>query len=474
MYQLNVNHIRSVVALALLAGVSTVDPCAARGEVSAEDARRIAIEAYVYGYPLVTMELTRRVMTNVPAPQGSHAPMGQFAHLRAYPSPDNKEVTAPNADTLYSLAWLDLTNEPYILSVPNAHDRYYLLPMLDAWTNVFTSPGKRTTGTAAQKFAIVGPGWNGQLPPGVKKYTAPTNLIWILGRTYCTGTPEDYKAVHAFQDQLLLYPLSAFGKKYTPPGESPYNAKLDMKTAVRAQVNALDAGEYFRLLAQLMRDNPPAEEDAPTIARLARLGIMPGQPFEIEKLGPAAASALKTVPAAAQQVIMARQAQDKLQNGWLFTVDTGRYGVDYVQRALITAIGLGANRPQDAVYPMSEVDADGQPYSGANKYLLHFDKGQTPPVHAFWSLTMYDPAYFFVPNPLNRFTVSPRNALKENADGSVDLYIQHESPGKDKESNWLPAPAGKFILMLRMYWPAEKSPSIINGSWKVPPVRRVP
>ena len=145
-----------------------------------------------------------------------------------------------------------------------------------------------------------------------------------------------------------------------------------------------------------------------------------------------------------------------------------------MQRALITAIGLGANRPQDAVYPMSEVDAGGQPYNGANKYVLHFDKGQTPPVHAFWSLTMYDPEYFFVPNALNRFTLSPRNALRENADGSVDLHIQHESPGGDKEANWLPAPAGKFVLMLRMYWPAEKSPSIINGSWKVPPVRRVP
>ena len=215
----SVQRVRCLVALILLTSVFTLSTGAAHGEISAEDARRIAIEAYVYGYPLVTMELTRRVMTNVPSPEGNHAPMGQFAHLRAYPKPDDKEVTAPNADTLYSLAWLNLTNEPYILSVPDAHDRYYLLPMLDAWTTVFASPGKRTTGTAAQKFAIVGPGWNGQLPPGVKKYTAPTNLVWILGRTYCTGTPEDYQAVHAFQDQLSLYPLSAFGKKYMPPRE---------------------------------------------------------------------------------------------------------------------------------------------------------------------------------------------------------------------------------------------------------------
>ncbi len=159
-------------------------------------------------------------------------------------------------------------------------------------------------------------------------------------------------------------------------------------------------------------------------------------------------------------------------NGWVFTTKTGLYGTNYLQRALITAIGLGANRPQDAVYPTSEVDAEGKPYIGANKYVMHFAKGELPPVNGFWSLTMYNDKYFFYGNPLNRYTLSARNDLKHNADGSVDLYLQHENPGPDKESNWLPAPAERFIPMLRLYWPTEKSPSILNGTWKIPAVTK--
>jgi hypothetical protein len=176
-----------------------------------------AIEAYIYGYPLVTMEMTRRVITNAVKPEGTHAPMGQFVNLREYPTAAFKEVTAPNADTLYSSAWLDLSQEPWILQVPDEHGRYYLMPMLDAWTDIFADPGTRTTGTAAGEFAIVGPRWQGELPAGVEELRAPTNLAWIIGRTYCTGTPEDYAAVHAIQDQCKLVPISAYGKAYTPP-----------------------------------------------------------------------------------------------------------------------------------------------------------------------------------------------------------------------------------------------------------------
>jgi hypothetical protein len=160
-------------------------------------------------------------------------------------------------------------------------------------------------------------------------------------------------------------------------------------------------------------------------------------------------------------------------NGWAFDTETGIYGTDYLNRALVTAIGLGANRVQDAVYPTSLKDAEDREYSGANKYVMHFPKGKLPPVSGFWSLTMYDADYFFVANPINRYSISARQHLKPNADGSVDLYVQNESPGGDKESNWLPAPKGKFVLMLRMYWPKEKSPSILNGSWTPPAVKKV-
>lgn len=448
------------------------------GELRELEAREIAIDAYVYGYPLVTMEMTRRVMTNVVAPQGTRAPMGQFVRMRNYPTSAFRDVTAPNADTLYTTTWLDVSKEPWILSIPDMADRYYLFPMLDGWTEVFQVPGKRTTGGGAQKYAITGPGWQGTVPDGVQRYNSPTGIVWILGRIYCTGTPEDYAAVHALQDQVSVVPMSQYGKPYTPPAGT-VDPKVDMKKAVRDQVNALDGVAYFTLLAQLMKANPPSAEDAPMLEKLAKIGVLPGKDFQPAKLDPAVKAGIDAAPRPAQDAIMRWMKEGilagdmKLEDGWFFTTKTGRYGTAYRQRALITAIGLGANRPEDAVYPTSEGPDVLQSYDGAKKYVMHFPKGQLPPVKGFWSLTMYDAEYFFVDNPLNRYTLSQRNALKENADGSVDLYIQNASPGADRESNWLPAPAGKFILMLRMYWPQETPPSILDGSWRIPRVGAV-
>lgn len=442
-------------------------------QIDEKQATEIGVEAYVYGYPLVTMEYTRRVMTNAVESKGFHAPMGQFLRMRTYPDAKFRDVTAPNADTLYSTAWLDLAREPYVLSLPALGDRYFLMPMLDAWTNVFEVPGSRTTGGKAQVYAITGPGWKGTLPAGMKELKSPTDMVWILGRTYCTGTPEDYKACHAIMDKYDLRPLSAYGKEYTPPA-GKVDPKIDMKTAVREQVNSLGADEYFGLVAKLMKDNPPATADAPMVAKMAKIGIVPGQPFEASKLDPAVARGLANVPAAAQKKIMGHfKEAGEIEKGWMYSTRTGVYGVDYLQRAFITAIGLGANRPQDAIYPTSDVNAAGKKYSGANKYVMHFKKGDTPPVNGFWSITMYDADYFFVDNPLNRYTMSPRNNPRLNADGSLDVYIQNESPGKDKESNWLPAPKGEFVLMLRMYWPKETAPSILNGTWQPPAVNLV-
>jgi hypothetical protein len=460
-----------VIILVLVAlGVTDVSAQQAAAPLSADEASAIATDAYIYGYPLVTMEYTRRVLTNVGEPSALKAPMGQLARARAYPNAAFRDVTAPNADTLYTSGWLDLAKEPYVLSLPDAHGRYYLFPMLDAWTTVFQVPGKRTTGTGPQTYAITGPGWSGTLPAGVTKYKSPTALVWILGRIYCTGTAADYAAVHKLQDEISLVPLSSYGKPYTPPPRKT-DSSIDVKTAVRDQVNALDVTSYFNLMAQLMKDNPPTAEDGPMVANLAKIGIEPGQPFDITKLSPDAQNAVKAIPKDAAGKIMGHiKDVGKKENGWTFFTKTGIYGTDYLDRAFITAIGLGANRPQDAVYPTSEVDADGKPYSGANKYVMHFDKGTLPPVNGFWSLTMYDAGYFFVDNPLNRYTLSARNKLKKNPDGSVDLYLQNENPGKDKESNWLPAPADKFILMLRLYWPKETPPSLLDGTWTIPGV----
>jgi hypothetical protein len=432
----------------------------------------VATDAYIYGYPLVTMEMTRRVVTNVPAVEGTRGPMGQFIKLRQYPDASFRDVTAPNADTLYTTAFVDVRDEPWVISIPDMKDRYFLFPMLDGWTNVFHVPGKRTTGTKAQTYAITGPGWKGKLPAGVKKYKSPTSIVWILGRIYCTGTAEDYATVHALQDQCKLVPLSSYGKSYTPP-PGTVDPSVDMKTAVREQVNRMDAVAYFTLLADLMKRNPPAAADAPELAKFAKIGLVAGKDFDASKLK---ADFAKRIPQVANDRIMLQFKVNKAVkdvNGWAFDTETGIYGTDYLNRALVTAIGLGANRVQDAVYPTSLKDAEDREYSGANKYVMHFPKGKLPPVSGFWSLTMYDADYFFVANPINRYSISARQHLKPNADGSVDLYVQNESPGGDKESNWLPAPKGKFVLMLRMYWPKEKSPSILNGSWAPPAVKKV-
>nr|WP_315974439.1 DUF1254 domain-containing protein [Microvirga sp. HBU67692] len=437
-----------------------------------QEAFAIAKDAYVYGYPLVTMEMTRRVFTNVDQPGGSRAPMGQLVSKREYPTAAYRDVTAPNADTLYTSGFINVGQEPYVLSLPEMNGRYYLFPMLSAWTNVIADPGTRTTGTGAQTYAITGPDWKGALPDGVKEIKSPTDMVWFIGRLYSTGTPEDYKVVWALQDQIKLVPLSAYGKPYTPPS-GKVDPNIDMKTAARTQVNRLEPGPYFNLLAQLMKDNPPSPEDAPMLARMAKIGIVPGRTFDTRQLDPEIAKGVERAHRAGWEEIMAGiRTVGTLENGWVVATTLGRYGTDYLKRATVTAVGLGANLPQDAVYPTTSVDSSGRKLTGSEKYVIHFDKGQMPPVDGFWSLTMYDANYFFVANPLNRYTLSQRNQLAQNPDGSVDLYLQSESPGAGKEANWLPAPAGDMNLMLRLYWPKETSPSILNGTWEPPKVER--
>lgn len=429
-----------------------------------------AMAAYVYAYPLVTMDTAKSIMTNTVLPHGNTAPMGQFINLREYPKPSFHEVTAPNADTLYSFAWINLLDEPYVLHVPDEFGRYYLIALISAWTEVFASIGTRTTGTKAQDFVIVGPNWHGKLPPGLPIINSPTDLVWIYGRTYSTGTPKDMKIVHALQDQYSVTPLKFYGKPYTPP-KGTFDPKIDMKTDVPTQVNALDAATFFKRFARLMKNNPPTKADQPMVINLAKLGIVSGQDFDIKNVNPDIAKALiASVPWGQKKIMEHLNESGVIKNGWKYMTKTGRYGTDYLQRALVAEIALGANLPEDAIYPVTTVDSSGEKLNGGKLYIIRFVGKEFPPVNGFWSLTMYNDQYFFVPNTLQRYNISQRDKLKTDIYGSVEVYIQHDSPGPDKEANWLPAPEGDFVLMFRLYWP---KPAILKGIWIPPGVKKI-
>lgn len=445
---------------------------ASKEQLKDDEIVQIATDAYFYAYPLVLMDVTRQVSTNCKVAEGAkmRAPMNQFAHVPTFPDASFTDVVRPNADTLYSTIFFDVTKEPLVVHVPNSGGRYYLLPMLDMWTDVFASPGKRTTGTAKQTFAIVGPSWKGKLPKGVRLIRSPTGMGWMIGRTQTNGK-ADYANVHKFQAGLKAVPLSAWGKDYTPP-----KGKVDPKissTSPNEQVAKMDAATFFARFAKLTKHNPPHANDYPILARMKRIGIEPGQAFDLSKASPRVQKALKKAVVIAQKKLREGLAKAGTKvNYWnILTSPIGTYGTDYYRRALIAYGGLGANVLEDAFYPTAYTDADGKQFDSAWKYVLHFKKNEIPPVRAFWSLTMYNDKQAFAANSINRYAIGDRDKLKFNSDGSLTLYIQRKSPGKSKESNWLPAPkSGGFSMNLRLYWPKQNA---LDGTWKPPAVKRV-
>jgi hypothetical protein len=461
--------IGTTIGLFLLAAMLTAIPAmGSAAAISEEEAHAIGVDAYLYFYPLISMDLTRKQSTNIePGKEFAKGPMNIFTNVPAYPPADLKIVVRVNFDTLYSVAWLDMTKGPVIISVPDTDGRYYLLPMLDMWTDVFASPGWRTTGTTAMNFAVVSPGWTGKLPSGVERINAPTPYVWVIGRTRTDG-PPDYDAVHKIQAGYKVTLLSEWGK--TPqPVKVEIDPTVDMKTPPKTQVDTMPAGKYFTYAAELLKLHPPHLTDQPIIAQMKRIGIEPGKSFNIDTLDPVVKKGLGSAPQDAQEM-MERKVLTlaRVVNGWSMNTDTmGVYGNYYLKRAIVTQMGLGANSPEDAIYPLELGDDSGKTLDGANKYKIHFDKGATPPVNAFWSITLYDSEGFQVANSLNRFAVSSWMPFNYNADGSLDLYFQHDSPGANNEVNWLPAPEGPFNLTMRLYSP--KSEALI-GTWNPPAV----
>jgi hypothetical protein len=441
-------------------------------DVREEVAYLFGMESYVFGYPLVMMDVTREVMTAVPAPNatGTAAPINQFAKMPEYVSPYFKTVVRVSLNSLWTTGWLDLGKEPIVLSVPDTKDRYYVMSLMSMWTNVFGSAGKRTTGAGPGAFLIAGPNWQGTAPPDIKStYRSPTRYAWVLGQTQANG-PADFAAVNAIQAQYKLTPLNAWGTTYTPPAEVPADPKVDTKTIPPDQVARMGAGTFFQRVAMVMKDNPPAAEDGRALWMLQKLGIEPGKEFNIDKVDPAIARGLER---AVKQVPVTMQAEIpkmKNVNGWIQPADLGRYGTDYNTRAGVAFMGLGADRQEDTVYPTAYADGDGAPLDCANRYVLHFDKGQLPPTNATWSVSQYQ-GNFYVPNAINRYAIAPWMPLTYNADGSLDVYVQAESPGKDKESNWLPIPSsGLFNVTIRNYWPKQEA---LDGTYKVPPIKKI-
>jgi hypothetical protein len=450
--------------------ISTSAPSAAQS-TSADEAQTIAAEAYLYFYPLVTMDLTRKQLINSdPKIAGIGGPPNTFDNIQAYPAADMRAVVRPNFDTLYSSAWVDLSREPMVVSVPDTSGRYYLLPMLDMWTDVFASPGWRTTGTKAVNFLLTPPGWSGKVPAGFTRISAPTPYVWIIGRTKTDG-PADYAVVHEIQKGYKITPLSGWGKPRVAVKQT-IDPSVDVKTPPKKQVDTMAGDKFFAYAAELLKVNPPHITDEPIIARLKRIGFEVGKSFDVTKLDPSVRKAIDDAPAQAQKLMEWKlPTLAHVANYWSMNTDTmGVYGNYYLKRAIIAEQGLGANLPEDAIYPINLGDEDGKALDGANKYIIRFAKDALPPVDAFWSVTLYDPEGFQVANPINRFAVSSWMPFKRDADGSLTLYFQNENPGSDREVNWLPAPKGPFNLTMRLYAPKSEA---LTGLWNPPAIKRL-
>jgi hypothetical protein len=455
------HSVRTVVTLA--AALSTL-----HAQSSSDPTARSAgiLQDYIYGFSPVAMEAARAVQTAVPdnITVPGIAPINQFGYRTTLADPAETFIIRPNADTLYTNAWLDLACEPIILHVPDTAGRYYLVPMLDAYSNEFASIGVRTTGTGAGDYAIVGPNWRGPLPEPVSSVVhAPTNTVWMIGRTLVRGQ-ADLSAAVAVSKQFLLIPLSAYPDflqtgTYTPPAGVPVTTpNPDFKGRPVTSSPGFSKPEFFDVLAAYSLRNPPPRDQVGQASELVLNGFLHQRQLNSD------------VAAQANQAFAREgQAVGTNENGWIVDLKGGNYGTDYLLRATLTRLGFGTNIAEDAIYPSAMKDIDGNPLAGANSYVIHFAPGQTPPARGFWSITVYDQDGFLVPNSIQRYDVGSETGLTPNADGSIDIFVQ-STPPATMESNWLPTPAGPFELTMRLFWPDQ---SALSGAWMPPPITPV-
>jgi len=429
----------------------------------------LGAEAYLYGYPLVMMETTRVHSAKYSGPEN------QLRRIRQFPNAQFKEVVRPNVDTLYTTAFLSMKEGPWVFEMPANDKRYELMPFMDAWTHVFASPGTRTSGHQGATYLLVGPQWDGQVPKGMTLLKSPTDMVWLIGRTQTNGA-ADFATVHELQNRLRLTQWPQPPNSLSASTDSKRDAKPGWQVSPEtslppvAQMNALSTPEFFNRLMKLMVSNPASPEDAPLLSRLAQLEIKPGQAVQLSWSNALSFSLGRWI---ANQRVM-KALNTKAQDGsWSYPpLNLGRYGTDYNTRAAVAMVGLGANLPEDALYPNTALDHQGQALNGQNRYRLHFAANSLPPVKAFWSITAYGPDEFLIDNTLQRFALGDRDPLVFNADGSLDIWIQAQAPDqKEAAANWLPVQRGAaFLLNARLYWPEDKA---LNGQWKMPVVERL-
>jgi len=422
---------------------------------------------YIYGYPLVIMELTRQTFEQTaPVPESAS---NNFNHSQVFPDHTFRNVVRPNNDTLYSIAWLDLSKEPMVLSVPETQGRYFVMPFMDAWTNVFASVGKRTHGSKAGEYIITGPNWQGKIPNGVTEIKSPTNMVWTIGRIQ-TNSKSDVENVAALQQEFFFTPLTSYLNGERQAGVNILSLPANSKHDPYAELGSLSGAEYFSFLSTLMNQQPPSTIDAEMLSDLESIGISSDAPISVDQFNVLERYLLQLAVDLTHKKIKQTLAEGQpLEDGWGILRHTiGDYGTNYPMRAGVAMIGLGAMVPAEAVYPNTQYDSQLELLSGEHKYRIHLEADELPPVNAFWSFTMYGSDSFMIENPINRYAIGDRDALTFNADGSLDIYIQHEMP-VDGQANWLPAPKGIFEVQLRLYSPKE---SVLNGEWKLPRIVR--
>jgi DNA sulfur modification protein DndE len=463
---------------ALLTGAG-LETAAAADESDYELGYELGLQAYRYGLPLLTTDKTFANQTSIDVSNGrGFGPVNQFNPVRQFITPEDRSVVAPNLDTLYSVAWLDLSREPQIIHVPKVKDRYFVVPLMSPYTENFANLGS-VDRTPPGDYAVVGPDdADVVLPKHVTRIESPYDRVWIIERVYADNdSAKDIEKVNKIQDMTSVIPLSEYPRKN-------WRAPLPANPDTTIDSPGLPTGmTFYDRLGSLLEEFPPPAADQPVLDELARIGVGPGmRPSTDASLTPGTVAGMTAAVAAGPAAVLAdaqaMYGQDFARhNGYLVT-PTGTYGTDYRLRAVVTQVGLGALRPEQSVYPLALLDRTGQPLTGAKRYVVHVPAGGLPPVTAtgFWSLTLYDNDGFIVDNEIDRYAINDRTDLHFNADGSVDLYVQAQRPTDPTQAqNWLPTPAGAYRLLWRTYGTEQgQIAGIFDGSgWQAPAVMPV-